>query len=137
MFGVAAKTNFNFYDGSTQILNTNFILPAAFCNENNIGLFPAANIEYHKPDLRFGFILQAGYSSRQGDFNEVITPCNCPADLNTKLSYNTIEPSLRFAPFKSNFYLYNGQELLLIKTNHLHTSKKQILIFLDKYKIQI
>lgn len=111
MFGVAATTNFNFYAGPTQILNTNSILPAAFCNENNIGLFLAANIEFHRPDSRFGFTLQAGYNSGQGDFNEVITPCNCPADLNTKLSYIPIEQSLRFAPFKSNFYLYSGARI--------------------------
>ena len=39
------------------------------------------------------------------------TPCNCPADLTTNLSYITIEPSLRFAPFKSNFYLFGGPRL--------------------------
>jgi len=108
MFGVAAGANFNFYRGSTQMLNADFTPPTAFHNGNGVGLFIAPNIEYHKPDSRFGFILQAGYDSRQGNFSEVITPCNCPADLNTKLSYITIEPSLRFAPFKSNFYLYGG-----------------------------
>lgn len=108
MFGVAAGANFNFYRGSTQMLNADFTPPTAFHNGNGVGLFIAPNIEYHKPDSRFGFILQAGYDSRQGNFSEVLTPCNCPADLNTKLSYITIEPSLRFAPFKSNFYLYGG-----------------------------
>lgn len=108
MFGVAAGANFNFYRGSTQMLNADFTPPTAFHNGNGVGLFIAPNIEYDKPDSRFGFILQAGYDSRQGNFTEVITPCNCPADLNTKLSYITIEPSLRFAPFKSNFYLYGG-----------------------------
>ncbi|MBC7747650.1 MAG: OmpA family protein, partial [Methylotenera sp.] len=33
------------------------------------------------------------------------------ADLKTDLSYITIEPSVRFAPFKSNFYLYGGPRL--------------------------
>jgi hypothetical protein len=41
----------------------------------------------------------------------VITACDCPADLSTDLSYITVEPSLRFAPFKSNFYLYGGPRL--------------------------
>jgi outer membrane protein OmpA-like peptidoglycan-associated protein len=108
MFGVAAGANFNFYRGSTQMLNADFTPPTAFHNGNGVGLFIAPSLEFHKPDSRFGFILQAGYDSRQGNFSEVITPCNCPADLNTKLSYITIEPSLRFAPFKSNFYLYGG-----------------------------
>jgi outer membrane protein OmpA-like peptidoglycan-associated protein len=53
-------------------------------------------------------MLQAGYDGRKGKFEEVTTPCNCPADLSAKPSYITIEPSLRFAPFKSNFYLYGG-----------------------------
>jgi len=108
MFGVAAGSNFNFYRGSTQMLNADFTSPTAFHNGNGVGLFVAPNIEYHKPDTRLGFILQAGYDSRQGNFNEVITPCNCPADLKTKVSYITIEPSLRFAPFKSSFYLFGG-----------------------------
>ena len=90
------------------MLNSDFTPPVAFHNGNGVGFFIAPNIEYHKPDSRFGFLFQAGYDSRQGNFNEMITPCNCPADLNTKLSYITIEPSLRFAPFKSNFYLYGG-----------------------------
>jgi hypothetical protein len=52
-------------------------------------------------DSRWGVMLQAGYDSRKGD--QVITACDCPADLSTNLSYITVEPSLRFAPFKSNF----------------------------------
>ena len=47
-----------------------------------------------------------------GKFKEVTaTPCNCPMDLSTKLSYLTIEPSLCFAPFKSNFYLFGSPRL--------------------------
>jgi outer membrane protein OmpA-like peptidoglycan-associated protein len=44
-----------------------------------------------------------------------MTPCDYPADLETKLSYITIEPSLRFAPFKSNFYLYGGPRFAFIQ----------------------
>jgi hypothetical protein len=51
-------------------------------------------------------MLQAGYDNRKGKFDQVITACDCPADLKANLSYITVEPSLRFAPFKSNFYLY-------------------------------
>jgi outer membrane protein OmpA-like peptidoglycan-associated protein len=56
-------------------------------------------------------MLQIGYDSRKGSFDEILTPCNCPADLKTKLGYITVEPSLRFAPFKSNFYLFGGPRL--------------------------
>ena len=107
-FGVAGGANFNFYRGTTQELNSGFTVPSAFHDGNGVGLYVAPLIEFHRPDTRLGFMLQAGYDSRKGKFNEVMTPCNCPADLNTDLSYLTIEPSLRFAPFNSNFYLYAG-----------------------------
>ena len=107
-FGVAGGANFNFYKGSTHQLTTDFTPPAVFHNGQGVGLFVAPLVEFHKPDTRVGFMLQAGYDSRKGKFDQVNTPCNCPADLETKISYVSIEPSLRFAPFKSDFYLYAG-----------------------------
>lgn len=107
-FGIAGGANFNFYDGSTQQLNANFTPATTFHKGSGIGLFLAPSIEFYRPDTRFGFILQAGLDSRKGDFDQQLTDCNCPADLSTALSYFTVEPSLRFAPFKSNFYLYGG-----------------------------
>jgi outer membrane protein OmpA-like peptidoglycan-associated protein len=107
-FGVAGGANVNFLRGTTQELNSELTVPAAFHDGNGVGLYVAPLIEYHRPDTRLGLMLQVGYDSRKGSFNEVLTPCNCPADLNTDLSYLTVEPSLRFAPFKSNFYLYGG-----------------------------
>jgi opacity protein-like surface antigen len=113
-FGVAGGANFNFYRGTTQELNSGLTIPAAFTDGsglNGVGLYAAPLIEFHRPDTRFGFMLQAGYDNRQGKFNQVLTPCNCPADLKSDLSYITVEPSLRFAPFKSNFYLFAGPRL--------------------------
>ncbi|HSJ69068.1 MAG TPA: OmpA family protein [Anditalea sp.] len=107
-FGVAGGGNFNFYRGTTQALNNDLTVPAGFRKGNGLGLFLAPVIEYHKADTRFGFMLQGGYDSRRGDFDQIITPCDCPADLSTNLSYVTIEPSLRFAPFKSSFFLFVG-----------------------------
>ncbi|MDO9275604.1 MAG: OmpA family protein [Lutibacter sp.] len=107
-FGVAGGANFNFYDGSTYQLNAAFAPPTTFHKGNGIGLFLAPSIEFYKPDTRFGFILQAGLDSRKGDFDQQLTDCNCPADLYTDLSYITVEPSLRFAPSKGNFYIYAG-----------------------------
>jgi len=114
-FGIAAGSNFNFYRGSTFMLDDGFTPPTAFHNGNGFGLFIAPNIEYHKPGTRIGFQFQVGYDSREGKFNQVTTPCNCPADLKTKLSYITIEPSLRFAPFRTNFYLYGGPRFAFIQ----------------------
>lgn len=110
-FGAAIGSNFNFYRGSTQLLNADFTPPKAFHNGFGVGLYFAPLVEYHRPNSYWGFMFQTGYDRRNGKFSEVITPCNCQADLETNLSYYTIEPSLRFAPFKSNFYLYGGPRL--------------------------
>ena len=110
-FGVAAGGNINFYRGSTQQLNASLSVPSTFHNGSGVGLFLAPLIEYRPADSRWGIMLQGGYDSRRGAFNNVTTPCNCPADLITDLSYLTVEPSLRFAPFKSSLYLYAGPRL--------------------------
>jgi outer membrane protein OmpA-like peptidoglycan-associated protein len=110
-FGAAAGANFNFYRGSTHELDDNFKPPVAFHNGFGVGLYVAPTIEFYKPKSMFGVMLQAGYDSRKGKFEQTLTPCDCPQDLKTNLSYITIEPSLRFAPFKSNFYMYVGPRL--------------------------
>ena len=111
-FGVAGGANLNYYLGTTQELNEEYFLPAAFHHGKGIGLFLAPSLEFHRPDSRWGFILQAGYDSRKGQWDEANLPCtDCPINLETNLSYITIEPSLRLAPFKSNFYLFAGPRL--------------------------
>jgi outer membrane protein OmpA-like peptidoglycan-associated protein len=107
-FGAAVGANVNFYRGTTQELNNDLSVPTAFRHGNGIGLYAAPLLEFHRPDSKWGVMLQAGYDGRNGKFKQVISPCNCPEDLSTKLSYVTIEPSLRFAPFRSNFYLFGG-----------------------------
>ncbi|MBW4362798.1 OmpA family protein [Flavobacterium taihuense] len=110
-FGVAAATNYSFYRGSTHQLNSSLTPPVTFHNGEGAGLYLAPLIEYYKPNTRLGFMFQAGYDSRKGSFDQKTTPCNCPADLSTELSYITVEPSIRIAPFKSNFYIYGGPRL--------------------------
>jgi outer membrane protein OmpA-like peptidoglycan-associated protein len=110
-FGAAAGANFNFYRGTTQQLNEDLTVPAAFRQGNGVGLYLAALAEFHRPDSKWGGMLQVGYDGRNGSFERIITPCNCPTDLSTNLRYITVEPSLRFAPFKSNFYLFGGPRL--------------------------
>ena len=107
-FGVAAGGNFNFYQGSTHQLNALFTPPATFHDGQGVGLFLAPLLEYHRPGTMLGFMLQGGYDGRNGKFDQVKTACNCPSDLSTDLSYISVEPSLRLAPFKSNFYLFAG-----------------------------
>ena len=110
-FGVAGGANFNFYRGSTNQLNSDFTPPVTFHDGKGVGLFIAPLMEFHRPDSRWGFMLQAGYDNRKAKFDQVVSPCNCPADLSANISYITVEPSLRLAPFKSNFYLYGGPRL--------------------------
>lgn len=107
-FGVAGGANLNFYRGSTQKLNSDFTVPAIFHDGNGIGLYVAPLVEYHKPGTLLGIMLQAGYDSRKGAFDQIYTPCNCPADLLFNLNYLTLEPSLRFAPFRSSFNIFAG-----------------------------
>jgi outer membrane protein OmpA-like peptidoglycan-associated protein len=107
-FGVAAGANFNFFRGSTQELNDDITPPLAFHDGFGIGLNLAPTIEYYKPNTLLGMMLQFGYESRKGNFNQITTTCNCPADLSANVSYFTFEPSLRIAPFKNNFFLFVG-----------------------------
>jgi outer membrane protein OmpA-like peptidoglycan-associated protein len=107
-FGVAAGGNLTFHDGVSQKLNSDFTAPAAFNKGRGLGLYAAPLVEFHSPNSAFGLMFQAGYDNRYGSFEEVLGSCNCPIDLLTKLSYLTLEPSLRYAPFKTGFYLYGG-----------------------------
>ena len=70
-FGVAGGANVNFYRGTTQHLTNDFMTPAAFHDGIGVGLFAAPLIEYHRPNSFLGFMLQAGYDSRKGKFDEV------------------------------------------------------------------
>jgi outer membrane protein OmpA-like peptidoglycan-associated protein len=110
LFGIAGGANLNYYRGSTQQLNSAFTPPVAFHNGFGTGLYLAPVVEYHSLS-GLGLMLQAGYDSRDGSFDQVISPCNCPADLTVNLTYITLEPSLRFAPGNSNFYVFGGPRL--------------------------
>ncbi|TXT33886.1 MAG: OmpA/MotB domain-containing protein [Chitinophagaceae bacterium] len=106
-FGVSGAANFNNYQGTTQKLNNSFTVPAAFHQGKGTKPYGSFLLEY-RPKNVFGFMLNLAYDNRGGKFNQVIAPCNCPADLNTNLSYAVIEPSLRIAPFSNTFYLFVG-----------------------------
>src|ERR1035437_2617397 len=86
-FGVAAGGNINFYRGSTQQLNAEQTVPTTFHDGSGVGLFVAPLIEYRPATSRWGVMFQVGYDSRRGAFNTVKSPCNCPEDLITDLSY--------------------------------------------------
>lgn len=107
-FGVVTGSNFNFYEGSTKEINSTFSTTQAFHKGFGTGLFLGLSLEYYKPKTQLGFMLQVAYDNRKGNFDQIITTCDCPADLSANLSYLSIEPSLRFAPFRNGFYLFGG-----------------------------
>ncbi len=122
--GAAAGANFNFYRGTTQELNSDLTVPAAFHHGYGVGLYLAPLIEYQFAESKWGLMLQTGYDGRNGSFKSIVTPCNCTANLSTNLHYLTIEPSLRFAPFKSNFYVFGGPRLAFNIANSFTYSQK-------------
>lgn len=107
-FGVVTGSNFNFYEGSTKEINADFTTTQAFHDGFGTGLFLGLSLEYYKPKTRLGVMLQVGYDNRKGKFDQITTICNCPADLSANISYLSVEPSLRFAPFRNGFFLYGG-----------------------------
>jgi outer membrane protein OmpA-like peptidoglycan-associated protein len=107
-FGVAGAGNINFFRGSTQRLDDNLIAPVAFHNGTGLGLYVAPVVEYHKATSMWGITLQGGYDSRRGTYKQMFSPCNCPRDLSTKLSYWTLEPTVRFSPMKTGLYIFAG-----------------------------
>lgn len=107
-FGVVTGSNFNFYEGSTKEINSTFSTTQAFHDGFGTGLFLGLSLEYYKPKTQLGFMLQVAYDNRRGDFDQITTVCNCPADLYANLSYLSVEPSLRFAPFRNGFFMYGG-----------------------------
>lgn len=107
-FGAVGAGNLNFYQGSTQQLTSRFSTPVPFTKGFGAGPYLAVTIEHYRPNTMLGFMLQGGYDNRMASFDPITTEQGHPTDLSTWLHYVTIEPSLRFAPFRSNFYLYGG-----------------------------
>lgn len=105
--GVSGAVNYNMYTGTTQTLNSTIKAPAAF--HEGFGVTPYGSLLFeYRPNRVLGFMLNLGYDNRGGSFIETMSPCNCPEDLKTTLSYATVEPGIRITPFKSGLYVYLG-----------------------------
>jgi outer membrane protein OmpA-like peptidoglycan-associated protein len=109
-FGGAGAVNLNFYSGTTQMLNSALTTPSAFHKGFGAGWYLAALLEY-RPNPVWGGILQVGYDDRRGSFNETPCPCGEMSTLSTTISYISIEPSVRFAPFSDGFYIFGGPRI--------------------------
>ncbi|MEO6730850.1 MAG: OmpA family protein [Ferruginibacter sp.] len=109
-FGQSGAANINFYRGTTQMLNNTWTVPTAFHKGQGVRPYVSLLTEY-RPGKVWGGMLNIAYDNRGGKFDQVMAPCNCPADLTTNISYVTIEPSLRIAPFANAFYIFGGPTL--------------------------
>ena len=109
-FGQSAAANINYYRGTTQKLNNSLTVPTAFHKGTSVRPYISLLTEY-RPGKVWGGMLNVAWDNRGGSFDGVMAPCNCPANLRTKISYLSIEPSLRIAPFASAFYVFVGPTL--------------------------
>ncbi len=109
-FGESGAANFNYYRGTTQMLNQSLTVPTAFHKGDGIRPYVSLLTEY-RPNKVWGGMLNVAFDNRGGKFDDVMAPCNCPATLSTNISYLTVEPSLRLAPFASAFYVFAGPTL--------------------------
>lgn len=98
-FGTAGGMNQNLYHGSVNQLNSGLSVAASFHNRQGKGFFAFPLIEYRKPEKNWGFMFQAGYDSRKGSFNELVS---------NSLAYLTVEPSLRINLWGSPLFFYTG-----------------------------
>lgn len=105
--GFSGAANYNMYTGTTQKLNESLMAPSAFHDGSGFGGLGTILLEY-RPVPLIGFMLNLGYDNRGGAFDQVESPCNCPEDLKTGLSYATIQPSIRISPFGPDFYVFLG-----------------------------
>ena len=124
-FGVSGAANFNFYRGTTQMLNEAVRTPTAFHKGNGVKPYASLLAEY-RPGKVWGGMLNVAYDNRGGKFNEVMAPCDCPANLSTNMSYVAIEPSLRIAPFANSFYIFAGPTISFnLKKDFTYKQDKQ------------
>ncbi|MEB0248612.1 MULTISPECIES: outer membrane beta-barrel protein [unclassified Mucilaginibacter] len=124
-WGLSGAANFNFYDGTTQTLNSSLMVPTAFHKGFGIRPYGSVLVEY-RPAGVWGIMLNVGYDGRGGKFNDVVAPCNCDATLRTNAAYIAVEPSLRLAVPASNLYFFAGPRLAFnIQKSFSYTQVKQ------------
>ncbi len=124
-FGASGAANFNKYRGTTQMLNNSFSAPTSFHKGYGVKPYVSLLAEYRPNDV-LGGMLNIGFDNRGGKFDAVMAPCDCEANLSTNISYITIEPSLRLAPFASKFYVFGGPVMSFnMRKSFRYTQEKQ------------
>ena len=124
-FGGSIAGNFNYYRGTTQELNNSLTVPTAFHKGNGVRPYFSLLTEY-RPNKKWGGMLNVAFDNRGGKFDGVMAPCNCSSNLSTNISYLAFEPSLRFTPFSSGFYVFAGPTLNFnLSRSFIYTQAKQ------------
>ena len=124
-FGESGAANINKYRGTTQMLNSSLTVPTAFHKGDGVKPYLSLLTEY-RPNKVWGGMLNIAYDNRGGKFDGVMAPCNCAAELSTNISYVTVEPSLRIAPFANAFYIFAGPTLSFnVSKAFTYTQEKQ------------
>lgn len=108
-FGGGVGANFNFYSGDIKKPTSSITTLSSFTKGNGFGLFISPLLEY-RPDPMWGGMLQLGFDSRSGKFDDVSLSGNT-ASLEATLNYISLEPSLRFTPMSSGLFFYAGPRL--------------------------
>jgi len=124
-FGASGAANFNFYTGTTQQLNNSLTTPTPFHKGNGVRPYASLLVEY-RPGPVWGAMLNVGYDGLGANYNGVTAPCDCPAFLNSELSYVSIEPSLRLGFAASGLYFFAGPSLAInVNKGFAYTQLKQ------------
>ena len=108
-FGGAIGMNFNFYSSDFRNLNAGNSLPISFTKGSGVGLFFSPMIEY-RPDPVWGGMLYFGFDGRGGTFTDRAAP-DTLYSLSTSMNYLSLEPSVRYSPFKFPLYFFAGPRL--------------------------
>jgi len=74
-FGVSGAANFNFYTGTTQMLNNSLTVPTAFHKANGVEPYGSVLVEY-RPGPVLGAMLNVGYDGLGAKYDGVIAPCD-------------------------------------------------------------
>jgi outer membrane protein OmpA-like peptidoglycan-associated protein len=108
-YGGALGINVNYYGGEVHQLNATTLSINPFTKGAGKGFYLAPLIEYH-PDPVWGGMLQLGFDSRSGSFDEVGNGSST-ASASATVNYLSIEPNLRVSPFSSPLYFFAGPRI--------------------------
>jgi len=109
-FGLSGAANFDFYRGTTQILNNDLTSKYAFTNGFGVAPYFSAFVEY-RPGPVWGLMVNLAYDGSRGVFDKSNAPAGYSTSLNSEFDYASFEPSLRIAPFAGKFYIFLGPRL--------------------------